>query len=146
MKKFAISAFLLGGAVYVSALLAISRWTEGMVALSAGAVHRSSLDALVPWIVALYFVTSAASVLLAYKRASLKLGALLSHMFLLVLFSGLLLPFGKERWNEHLDKVVTMILAILVLFSPWFVLWGAVLAKAKVRQNTATDTKTSRPE
>jgi|GEM_PF-1430117 len=100
-----------------------------MAGMSAGSVSRPSVDSLIPWIAGTYFVVSAVSVLLARKRGSLKLGAILSHLVLLVLF----LAVCSEGWDKDSGKfwsgVFVLGIITLVFLSPWFALWGWILAK-----------------
>jgi threonine/homoserine/homoserine lactone efflux protein len=134
MRIFASIAFLFGGAVSVFILLAVSSFGHSQAGMSAVSVSRPSVDSLIPWIAGAYFVVSAVSALLARNRIALKFGAVLSHLVLL----GFYLSICSEVWDDDSGKfwsgVVMLAVITLVFFSPWFALWGWMLAK---RNDTA---------
>jgi hypothetical protein len=134
MRTFASIGFLLGGVFSVVVLLAASSFGHSMAGMSAGSVSRPSVDSLIPWIAGAYFAVSAASVLLARKRAGLKFGAILSHLVLLVLFLALCSEGRDDDSGKFWSGILVLGIITLVFFSPWFALWGWILSK----QNDAT--------
>jgi hypothetical protein len=128
-RIFASIAFLVGGTVSVLVILAVSKFGQDMAGMSAGSVHRPSVDSLIPWIAGSYFVASAASVLLARKRESLRLAAVLSHLILLVLYLAICSEGSDNGGSKFLSDIVVLAIITLVFFSPWFAVWAWILFK-----------------
>jgi len=122
-------AFLLGGTVSVFVLLAVSEFGHSQAGMSAGPVPGHFVDYLIPWLGGSYFLASAISVLLARKRESLILAAVLSHLILLIFYMAICSEGWSEDMGKFLSGIVMFAIITLVFFSPWFAVWFWILSK-----------------
>jgi hypothetical protein len=90
-------------------------------------------EALVPWFAILYFAVSMVGILVARKRDSLLIMAVLAHLMLFITLCLLCSEDSEANTGNFIADCFSLGLIIAVYFSPWFVLWGVILAKAEHR-------------
>jgi hypothetical protein len=126
-------AFLMGGAVTFLIFWILRGLGHMEAGMSDGTVPAPPFaEALIPWFAISYFAVSAVGVLIARMREPLWLAAASAHLVLFVTFCLLCSEaLGEENTGNVFINCLRIAFIFLIFFSPWFVLWGVILTKAK---------------
>lgn len=123
-RVLAFTAFVIGGIVTLAVFWVLGTLGHMEAGMSAGAVPATPfVDALIPWFAISYFVVSAIGILIARKRDTIRLVAVLAHLMLLVTFCLFCLEASRGTESEFYLNVVKLAVIIAVFFSPWFAIW-----------------------
>lgn len=120
--------FVVGGIITWFVLTVLRGFASSQAGMSAGAVSGPpSVDALIPWLACLYFVVSAAGVVVCRKREALRVVAAVAHLFLLSAFFALCAE-GLGKGSEKFFTGLLLLSVLTAVFcSPWLAVWGFIL-------------------
>jgi len=124
--------FLIGGIIAFSVLSVFSALGHMQAGISADSVAGTpNRDTVVLWLTCSYFVISAIGVCVTQKNSALIVLCAIAHLFLFFAFCLLLSEAFGESVEKFVGGLLTLSIGATILFSPWFIIWGLILKKAK---------------
>ena len=93
----------------------------------AATAESSGSELAIPWTVCSYFVLSALGILVIRKRTALRKTAVIAHLLLLIGFCLVVSTIHRQSIGGFLARIVVLGLIGVILCSPWFAVWYALL-------------------